>query len=302
MSCRSDSYIISMRQKEKTKGATLICAFEGWNDASRAATNVIRHLVDVYDAQEIRSISSDSFYDYQVSRPMVCNVTGVPRIIWPETTFYDIAMPSGRHLYAQLAPEPNYRWMEYCQRSMRIAEELDVSRIITLGSMFAQVPHTRQLPLEETHLSERMNTALSAAADDADCSDDTHDGPAGITTILDIMASNEGLDSSALWVSVPQYLGTDECPQGTLQILRRLSLLTGLAFDEGQLPKKSAIWKAQASMLVSCNDELKDYVHHMEQNYDQEMQIRGLSDEIGKPEAEQLIKEAEEFLDRHNSF
>ena len=69
----------------------MISAFEGWNDACQAATNVIRHLVSRYDSQEVHHIDNEGFYDYQVARPMICSVQGRKRIIWPQTTFYDIA-------------------------------------------------------------------------------------------------------------------------------------------------------------------------------------------------------------------
>lgn len=54
----------------------MLAAFEGWNDACQAATNVIRHLVSRYDSQEIRHINDEGFYDYQVARPMICSVQG----------------------------------------------------------------------------------------------------------------------------------------------------------------------------------------------------------------------------------
>ena len=100
----------------------LIAAFEGWNDASQAATNVVRHLVSRYESQEVRHIDNEGFYDYQVARPMICSVQGRKRIIWPQTTFYDIAVSPMLHLLAQIAPEPNYRWEEYCRQTLRVAE------------------------------------------------------------------------------------------------------------------------------------------------------------------------------------
>ncbi len=82
----------------------MISAFEGWNDACQAATNVIRHLVSRYDSQEVHHIDNEGFYDYQVARPMICSVQGRKRIIWPQTTFYDIAVSPSLHFLAQIAP------------------------------------------------------------------------------------------------------------------------------------------------------------------------------------------------------
>lgn len=81
----------------------MISAFEGWNDACQAATNVIRHLVPRYDSQEVHHIDNEGFYDYQVARPMICSVQGRKRIIWPQTTFYDIAV-SPRCIFSLRSP------------------------------------------------------------------------------------------------------------------------------------------------------------------------------------------------------
>lgn len=127
----------------------MLAAFSGWNDACQAATNAIHQLIDAYDAREVRHISCEGYYDYQVSRPTLCRVNGHARIVWPQTTFYDIPLSPTRHCLVMLAPEPNYRWREYCRESLHIAEELGVNRIITLGSMVRRLrsyqasPHRR---------------------------------------------------------------------------------------------------------------------------------------------------------------
>ena len=138
----NSSYSRGMSEAAKDTGAVLIAAFEGWNDACQAATNAVRHLVKRYESREIRHIRCDDFYDYQVARPMLCHVSGRTNLIWPQTTFYDITLDAGKRIYAQIAPEPNYRWKEYCSQSLAIADELDVNRIITLGrcSPIARIP------------------------------------------------------------------------------------------------------------------------------------------------------------------
>ena len=82
--------LVDMSEEAKAHEPVMIAAFEGWNDACQAATNVIRHLVSRYDSREIRHIRCDGYYDYQVARPMLCKVTGRRRILWPQTTFYAI--------------------------------------------------------------------------------------------------------------------------------------------------------------------------------------------------------------------
>ena len=159
----------------------------------------------------------------------------------PQTTFYDITLDAGKRIYAQIAPEPNYRWKEYCSQSLAIADELDVNRIITLGSMFSDCPHTRPLPI---------------AVSDGDCQcegDRSYNGPVGIPTVLDVAAAQQGFAHSSMWVSIPQYLGSDECSAGTIRLLDALGKYIGFIFDTADLKQKAEQWKAQASILVRCN-------------------------------------------------
>ena len=47
----------------------LIAAFEGWNDAADAASSVVDHLAEVWDAGRSPRIDPEDFYDFQVNRP-----------------------------------------------------------------------------------------------------------------------------------------------------------------------------------------------------------------------------------------
>ncbi|NEG55494.1 PAC2 family protein [Bifidobacterium platyrrhinorum] len=281
-----------MSEERDQRECVLLAAFEGWNDACQAATNVVRHLVSRYESREIRHISCDGYYDYQVSRPMLCRVTGRPRIIWPQTTFYEITLPTGRRLYAQIAPEPNYRWREYCRQSLHIADELDVDRIVTLGSMFADCPHTRPLPVDVSHDLDEAGRSCDCGAND---DEGGYSGPVGIPTVLDDMAREQSFATTSLWASIPQYSGNDDCPQATLNLLRRLGRELGLGFDEGDLEARANEWNAKVTMLLRCSDQLADYVHHLEREWDRAQEARRAASENPR-QAEQLVRETEDFL------
>ena len=261
----------------------MLAAFEGWNDACQASTNAIRHLLAAYESREIRTIRCDGYYDYQAARPMLCHVTGHRRIVWPHTSFYDITIAENTHVYAQIAPEPNYRWREYCRQSLHIAEECDVDKIVTLGSMFADCPHTRPLPMD-------------ISDDHCQCEmDREYNGPVGIPTVLGEMAEDDGFETTSMWVSIPQYLGSDDCAQATLRVLQGLDCVLGVDLDKGDLPEKAKAWQAQASVLTRCNDDLADYVHNLEHEYDMESHANDVAS-FGAPLAEQLVKDAEAYL------
>ncbi|WP_240541847.1 PAC2 family protein [Bifidobacterium simiarum] len=265
-----------------SKRRFMIAAFGGWNDACQAATDTVRHLLDVYESREIGHICCDSYYDYQSSRPMLCNVQGHRRIVWPETTFYEVTAEPETTFYVAMGPEPNFHWSDFCQRVLRFADECDVTNIITLGSMFADCTHTRALPLSH------------ACGDDDDASDDSYCGPIGIPTVLNYQAAEDGFEAESLWVSVPQYLGGDECPAGTLRLLNELSALMDFALEDGDLAASAEKWRLQADMLVRCNDDLSDYVHHLEHLMDEHGEPD--ASDVPVPHAKQLVEETEEFL------
>lgn len=309
-----------MSEERDERRTVLVAAFEGWNDAGQAATNVVRHLVERYDAREIRHIACDGYYDYQVTRPMLCRVTGRPRLVWPQTTFYEIAVSSTRAIYAQIAPEPNYRWREYCRQSLRIADELDVDHVVTLGSMFASCPHTRPLTVDVAHDldSGRRGCAVSEDQEPPDCSPSAVDdgdawldstlsqedaegysGPVGIPTVLDDMAREQSFETTSMWGYVPHYLGSDDCPKATLALLRRLGHELGVSFDEGDLPDQVERWERHIDTLMGHGSPLDGYVERLEERWDAADEARRLAEAAADAkgaQAEQLVREAEDFL------
>ena len=64
----------------------VIAAFEGWNDAADAASSVVDHLLQVWNARIVGAMDPEDFYDFQVNRPNVgTDERGHRRITWPST-------------------------------------------------------------------------------------------------------------------------------------------------------------------------------------------------------------------------
>ena len=43
--------------------------------------------------------------------------------------------------------EPSMRWRTFCQELLEVCHSLEVSRIVLLGALLADVPFTRPLPI-----------------------------------------------------------------------------------------------------------------------------------------------------------
>ena len=48
-----------------------VLAFEGWSDAGNTATGCVENLSSTYDVEPFAELNSDSFYNYQMRRPIV---------------------------------------------------------------------------------------------------------------------------------------------------------------------------------------------------------------------------------------
>ena len=102
----------------------------------------------LHAAQPFAHIDSEGFFDFQATRPMVSLVDGVTRQIeWPETTFMHAPLPgAGRDAILLLGVEPNLRWQTFTRLIVDYAQELGVELVVSLGSLLADVPHTRDTP------------------------------------------------------------------------------------------------------------------------------------------------------------
>lgn len=258
----------------------LVAAFEGWNDASEAASDAVKHLINRYDSRIIGHIESDDYYDLQTSRPMLCTVLGHKRIVWPQTTLYQARVSADTELILAIGPEPNLHWMDYCRQILAIADEVEATKIISLGSMFADFPHTRALP---TTVNDGSDLSVTS---------ETYSGPIGIPTVLTMTAAQMGFDSDSIWVSIPEYLGADDCPEGSLRLLERLAGLLDVSLNLDDVSRRARRWKADAQMLVRYNDMLASYVHQLEEQADESDSNTLMSAQ----KAQQLVQETEAYL------
>ncbi len=88
--------VIEIDDVPELRSPILIAAFEGWNDAADAASSVVDHLAQVWDARLVAAIDPEDFYDFQVNRPSVgTGDDGMRRITWPSTQL-SVCSPPGR--------------------------------------------------------------------------------------------------------------------------------------------------------------------------------------------------------------
>lgn len=237
----------------------MVAAFEGWNDAGDAASSVVDHLIEEWDAQILTELDPEDFYDFQVNRPHIhSDRDGARTIIWPAATIYVATpAPGGRDVLLLRAPEPNIRWKSFCSLVVGLAGLAGVNDLVTLGALLADCPHTRPVPISGTASDPAVTERLGLQTS-------TYSGPVGINTILSQAAAHEGISTVSLWAAVPHYVADPPCPKASLALLGALEDVVGTPLPLGELEELADAWQRGADDLAATDQEIAEYVSELE--------------------------------------
>ena len=179
-----------MSKFQVLRNPVMVAAFEGWNDAGDAATAAVEQLGLTWDATPLTELDPEGFYDFQVTRPTVKLIDGVTRTIeWPTTRLSACRLPdSPSDVILVHGIEPNFRWRAFCDELLKIAVEHNVSEVIGLGALLADVPHTR--PIQVTGSAHD-----SATAERLGLSRSRYEGPTGISGVFQDACVQAGIPS-----------------------------------------------------------------------------------------------------------
>lgn len=263
----------------------MILAFSGWNDAGEAASAAIEHLASIWPVQTIGEFDTEEFYDYQNNRPIVSVDESFNRsLTWPTTTVRGVSLPNyDRDLILVSGVEPSLKWRTFVGQLLDLGEDLDISMVVCLGSLLADVPHTRPIPVTATaarpEFGERLGLEMSR-----------YEGPTGILGAIQDACNQREIDALSIWAAIPHYVSSPPCPKATLSLLNHLEDLLELSIDLGELPEDAKAWEIGVDQLSQEDSEIADYVKSLEES----------KDEADLPEAtgEAIAREFERYLRR----
>jgi proteasome assembly chaperone (PAC2) family protein len=263
----------------------LITAFRGWNDGGQGASLAGGYLAKTWSAARFAEIDPEGFFDFSSTRPHVSLVDGeTRRLEWPDNAFYHASIPGlRRDAVLMLGIEPNLRWNTFTGLITGLASDLGVEFVVTLGSLLADVPHTRPSPVTggatDAELIERLGLQRSR-----------YEGPTGIVGVLHDACSRAGLPSVSLWAAVPHYVSLAPSPRAALALCSRLAEILDTEIDTAELDEAAERYSEQVSEAVASDDETAAYVAELEQRADV------IADEEDLPSGESLAAELTRFL------
>ena len=266
----------------------MVAAFEGWNDAADAASGVVDHLIEDWDAELLLELEPEDYYAFQEHhlRPQVHQGENGRAITWPTPRLY-VAHPrkSDRDVLILSAPEPSFRWKAFSSTVIGVAKLAGVTELYTLGALLADSPHTRPVPVSGSTRDPQMMARVSLEAS-------RYSGPVGITTILDEFATAQGIATASLWAAVPHYLAEPPCSKATLALLGALEDAVGIPLPQGVLVELAEAWQRGAEEVTERDVDIAEYVEALENE-------RETSD-LPEASGDAIAKEFERYLRHRN--
>lgn len=263
----------------------LVVAFEGWNDAGEAASGAVRTLKDQLNVSPIVEVDPEDYFDYQFNRPNVAlDEEGARGIVWPSVTVYgpdELAAGPGSNVYLLLGAEPSRGWKTFTSEIVEVIEDSEISAVVFLGAMLADVPHTRPISVFVSSENADVREALSVERSN-------YEGPVGILSVLGDAAEKAGIPTVSIWASVPHYVHNAPSPKATLALIEKLEEIIGVSIPRGDLVAESAAWETGIDALAGDDDDMSAYIEQLEQ----------ARDTVDSPEAsgEAIAQEFEQYL------
>jgi proteasome assembly chaperone (PAC2) family protein len=263
----------------------LVAAFRGWNDGGQGASLAAGYLAKVWEAERFAEIEPEDFYDFQATRPMVTLDEGeTRRLEWPDNGFFHAPIPGARRdAVILIGTEPNLRWKTYSNLVLGLAKDLGVGRVVTFGSLLADVPHTRPAPVTAAATDPKLVAELGLEPS-------RYEGPTGIVGVLLDSARASGIASLSLWAAVPHYVSLAPSPRAALALVSRFGELLDLQVDTDDLETAADEYSEQVSEAVSTDADTAAYVEELERRVDM------LSAEEELPSGDSLAAELTRFL------
>jgi proteasome assembly chaperone (PAC2) family protein len=210
---------IHFDQYPDLENPVMIAGFGGWGNALDVAKGMVGYLIRKLGGVAFARVDPDRYFRYDEQRPLVNVSAGqIKSLSSPEGRFFFVKRKSGRDLLLFKGDEPSIQWGRFVAEFFEVAERLEASRLITLGSMYDKVLHTERtlsaLASDESHLRELQGVDIRPI---------DYQGPTAIHAVLQMEAQRRKLPGMSIWAHCPYYL------EGTTHfgLLSRLGLALG---------------------------------------------------------------------------
>lgn len=176
-------------------------------------------------------------------------------------------------LFLLAGVEPARDWQNFADEIVELVDVWGIDRVILLGSMFSDAPHSR--PIVTTLTSESAELRAETGAKRS-----TYEGPAGVSSAIDIALTEAGIAPISLWAQVPHYVHSTPSPKATLALLDKLEELLDIVIPRGDLLAMANEWEANINRIAAADDDMMQYIRRLEESRDDELAAESTGDAI----------------------
>jgi len=280
---------VNWSARPELRKPVMVCAFKGWNDAGEAASAALGYIHGQFTSTAVAHIDPEEYYDFTAVRPNVRLADGQTREIdWPSNSFSAAAVSGAENDLLMLqGTEPSLRWNRFTDQVIETAKALGVGKVITLGALLADVPHSRPVSITGIASDETMLERLGFERT-------SYEGPTGITGVLHHACAAAGIPSAGLWASVPHYVAAAPNPKVALALVRGFEGAAGLAVDAGELEEAADDYERQVTAAVASDPEVKAFVERLESAMDEVQADSEMPERL--PSADTIARDFQRFL------
>lgn len=241
----------------KLQSPAVVAAFHGWNDAADASSTAMRTLITAWNAEPLAEIDPEEFTDFATIRPSVRLEDGIHRsIVWPKVTLWHASTP-GTDVILVLGPEPSLKWRLFTEQIISVAAKYDVSMVLTLGALLADVSHRGDVQILRTANDQ-------ATIDRFDLQRSRYEGPTGIIGVLHDACSQSSIPSASLWAAVPAVASQVPSPKAASALIAKAGEIIGTPAPLAALHNQVVAYDHKVEEMIEEDDDLREYVERLE--------------------------------------
>ena len=173
-----------------------------------------------------------------------------------------------------------------------VIEHFGVRLMVSLGSVPMAVPHTRPVQLTTHATSQRLVLRQNIWEGELRI-------PSSAQGLLEIRLGEWGHDAMGYVAHIPHYVAQYPYPAASAALIEAVGDTTGLIFDISGLLSAASSTAEELASQVSDNEEIRNVVHGLEQQYDAFHQAGAdnlLAEDQPIPTGDELGAQFEQFL------
>lgn len=267
----------------------LVVVLDGWVDAGFGAATAVAAILSEMKTETFATFETDDLIDQRARRPRLRIDDGVRAgISWPEIQVLVGRDRMGSGVALLIGPEPDYRWRQFTGEVIKIARDLDVRLVVSLGAFPNATPHTRPIKLAATASDAELARKIGVVRG-------TIEVPAGLGEVIGEACVAAGIPSIGLWARVPHYVAAMPFAPAALALIEGLSSISGLVFGTDGLTRSAEEARRQVDELIAQSPDHEAMVRKMEEQLDTEGDV--LLDIDGDlPSGDEIASELERYL------